>query len=535
MKFNLFFILSILIGLNLNAQTDINEDFESANPQYPWFADDAQMNLHFSNPFQNSSNNSAYVLEYEDVGGAFANVGFDYQENFDLSGTHEFSLMIYVPSSSISGNSPNQISLKLQNANLGSPWSTQTEIIKSIDLDQWQALTFDFNNDNYINLDPNSPPPSQRSDLNRLILQVNGENNNNTVTAYIDNFTYTSDAQPADDDNDPVFDDLVWQDEFNYTGALDPNKWFHQTQLPEGDSWFNGEIQHYTDRIDNAEVSNGTLNIKAKAETFTDQGVTKNYTSARLNSKFAFTYGKVEIKAKLPTGVGTWPALWLLGQNIDEDGAYWDNQDFDTTPWPACGEIDIMEHWGDNQDYVSSAIHTPSSFGGTVNHGGQTVNGASNDFHVYTMIWTQDDIEFQVDGVTHYTYDPSVQDDATWPFDEPQYLLFNVAILPNISPSFTQSDLEIDYVRVYQETLGNDTIRDKDDVKVYPNPVSDILQVKGLPQGTSYTIYNTLGQKVKQGKMNNDQIEVSELSKGIYYLKLVDQQQNILSKKLIRE
>ena len=532
---NIFSVLIVFTGISLFAQTDINEDFESNNSEYNWFADDAQIDTHFSNPQQNASNNSNYVLQYEDVGGNFANVGFDYGENFNLTGTHQFSLMIYVSSSTITGNSPNQISLKLQNANLGAPWSTQTEIIKSINLDQWQTVTFDFNNDNYVNLDPNSPPPSQRNDLNRLILQVNGEDNTDEVTAYIDDFIYTSDAPPADDDDDPVFDNLVWQDEFDYTGAVDPNKWFHQTLLPQGDSWFNGEIQHYTDRIENAEVNNGTLKIKAKAETFTDQGVTKDYTSARLNSKYAFTYGKVEIRAKLPSGVGTWPALWTLGQNINEDGAYWDNQGFDTTDWPACGEIDIMEHWGDNQDNVSSAIHTPSSFGGTVNTGGQTVNGVSNDFHVYTMIWTEDDIEFQVDGVTHYTYQPSVQDDATWPFDAPQYLLFNVAILPNIDSSFTQSNLEIDYVRVYQESLSNDSFTEKE-IKIFPNPVSDQLKVEGLNTESVYVIYNNLGQIVKKDNIKNNQpIQVNSLPKGLYYIKISDKKNSVINKKFIKE
>ena len=137
-------------------------------------------------------------------------------------------------------------------------------------------------------------------------------------------------------------------------------------------SWYNGELQHYTDRIENSYVQNGHLYLVAKNETFTDQGVTKNYTSARLNSKFAFTYGRIEVRASLPIGEGTWPAIWMLGKNISEPGAYWETQGFGTTSWPACGEIDIMEHWGSDQDYVQSALHTPSSSGNTVNKGGET-------------------------------------------------------------------------------------------------------------------------------------------------------------------
>ena len=167
-------------------------------------------------------------------------------------------------------------------------------------------------------------------------------------------------------------------------------KWHHQTQMPNGYSWFNGEIQHYTDRLDNSYVSNGTLKIIAKKETYTDQGHTKNYTSARLNSKFAFTYGKIEARAKLPQGIGTWPAIWMLGQNIDELGAFWQTQGYGSVPWPQCGEIDIMEHWGSNQNYVQSALHTPSSYGGTINHGGQYVPNATSQFNLYTLEWTEE-------------------------------------------------------------------------------------------------------------------------------------------------
>ena len=137
--------------------------------------------------------------------------------------------------------------------------------------------------------------------------------------------------------------ELVWSDEFDGTGAIDSDKWFHQTLLPNGNSWFNGELQHYTNRTDNSYLADGYLHIVAKKESFTDQGRTKSYTSARLNSKYAFTYGRVEISAKLPTGRGTWPAIWTLGQNITENGGYWTSTN-GTTGWPACDEVDIMQH-----------------------------------------------------------------------------------------------------------------------------------------------------------------------------------------------
>ena len=232
--------------------------------------------------------------------------------------------------------------------------------------------------------------------------------------------------------------------------AIDSEKWFHQTRLPNGGSWYNGEIQHYTNRTENAYVSDGTLKIVAIRESFTDQGVTKQFTSARLNSKYAFTYGRVDVRAKLPQGAGTWPAIWMLGKNITENGGYWQTQGFGTVGWPASGEIDIMEHWGSReQNYVSSALHTPSSSGNTVNVAGQYVATVSTEFHVYSLDWNADRMIFSVDGVEHYTYAPNDKNLDTWPFDTDQYLLLNFAIEPSIASSFNEGEMEVDYVRVY--------------------------------------------------------------------------------------
>ena len=246
---------------------------------------------------------------------------------------------------------------------------------------------------------------------------------------------------------------LVWADEFSGNGAIDTSKWYHQTFIPNGTGWYNGEVQHYTDRSDNSYVQNGNLHIVAKSEIFTDpvQGITKNYTSARLNSKYAFTYGRVEARAKLPFGIGTWPAMWTLGKNINETGAYWQTQGFGTTNWPACGEIDIMEHWGNNQNYIKSALHTPSSFGSTVNVGGIMSNDVSNTYHLYAMEWTPDKISFSLDGVEYYSYAPNPKDPNNWPFTEDQYLLLNIALESSIDPSFTQSEMVLDFIRVYQQ------------------------------------------------------------------------------------
>lgn len=258
---------------------------------------------------------------------------------------------------------------------------------------------------------------------------------------------------------DVVYKDLVWSDEFNTNGPVNINNWFHQTQLPAGGNWFNGEVQHYTNRIENSYVDNGSLKIVAKKESYTNQSVTKQYTSARLNSKFAYLYGRVDIKAKIPKDAGTWPALWLLGKNVNEDGAYFDNLGYGTTSWPACGEIDILEYGitrSKPDNYIQSAMHTPSSFGNTVDIGGVVVgDNIANNYHVYSMNWSPNQISFLVDGVEYWTYNPAVKNANTWPFDKEQYFLLNIAmggIAGPIDPSFSQTAMDIDYIRVYQNT-----------------------------------------------------------------------------------
>ena len=501
------------------AQVQLAQDnFEGTSTISSWFGDDCGMDNNFSNPFSGGINTSSKVLKYTDVGGQYANVRFDAGFNFNLANSAVFTLKIYVPSSGLTGTQPNRISLKLQNGSLGAPWSTQCEIIKSVVLNQWQTITFNFATDAFVNIDPTSINPVYRTDFNRVVLQVNGENNTSRVVAYLDDFYYTSTASTTSN--------LIWSDEFDGTGAVNNLKWHHQTQLPGGTSWYNGELQHYTNRQVNSSQANGVLSITAKKEVYTNQGgQTKQYTSARLNSKFAFKYGKVEVRAKLATGAGTWPAIWMLGKNIIEPGAYWSST-FGNTSWPACGEIDIIEHWGSNQNYVQSAMHTPSSFGNTTNLGGQTIATASSQFHIYTMEWTANSIIFSVDNVVHYVYNPAIKNASTWPFNAEQYLLLNIAIEPSIIPtSFVQTTMEIDYVRVYQQgALSTATIADKSNFRVYPNPVSEELNIAteiNYPV-TKANIYSITGQLLQSFsiKENETTINVSGLAPSIYFLEI---------------
>ena len=536
-------ILMIIISFSSHifAQNQTAEDdFEGNGTITNWFGDNCNIDTNQTNLYTDSSNNSATVLKYNDVGYTYSNVRFEINNTFNLSSDYVFTLKIYVPSSGLTGNQTNQVSLKLQDGSLNEPWSTQSEILKPIILDQWQTVSFDFLNDNYINLDQNSPPPTQRTDFNRVLIQVNGENNNDLVLAYIDDVYYNGTVAV-----DPIYDTLIWSDEFDGEGTIDSSKWYHQTLLPNGSSWYNNETQHYTDRIDNSNVSNGVLNIVGKKEVYNSQGVTKQYTSARLNSKFAFQYGKIEIRAKLPSGIGTWPAIWTLGKNINENGAYWDNQGYGTTSWPACGEIDIMEHWGYNQNYIQSATHTPSSYGGTVNIGGQVIPTASSEFHTYTLLWYPDKLIFSVDGNIHYTYKPIELNNDTWPFSEEQYLLLNFAILPDIGPNFLADTLEVEYVRIYQSApLSINEIDNSSSFGLIntPNPaknytiisynLSDNADVKLYIHDVNGQLIQTLIEEKQTAGQHQIKWNIDNLLSGIYFYTLKTEN-NIVTKKCI--
>ena len=518
MRHSLLLIIIYFFCFPLFSQ-NIEDDFEGNGTINEWVGDYCYVASSFVNPHVQGINTSSRVLKYSDTGGQYANVRFDLNENLDFSNKNSFTFKIYVPSTSITGNQINKVSVKLQNGTLSQPWTTQSEIIKYISLNEWQEITFNFENDSYINFNSSPTAPIERTDFNRVLIQVNGEDNYDHVTAYIDDFIF----EELEGENDPVYDQLIWSDEFDGSGAIDSDKWFHQTQLPSSGSWYNNEIQHYTDRIDNTYVSNGSMHLVAKKETYTDQGHTKQYTSARLNSKIAFTYGKVEVRAILPTGVGTWPAIWMLGKNISEGGAYWQTQGYGTVSWPACGEIDIMEHWGTNQNFVQSAMHTPSSHGGTVNHGGQTIPTASTAYHVYSLEWYPTKMVFKVDGVHHYTYQPEVRNASTWPFDADQYILLNTAIQPSITASFTESDMIIDYVRVYQESSLSTSNSTLNELIIYPNPTKDklILKTPSHLIGSKVIMYSTLGQSLLNFTLNevNTSIDLSSFKQGIYLLK----------------
>jgi beta-glucanase (GH16 family) len=226
---------------------------------------------------------------------------------------------------------------------------------------------------------------------------------------------------------------LIWSEEFDVAGAPNSAKWGYD--LGAG-GWGNAELQNYTNRTDNAIVSNGTLKITAKAESYNGSA----YTSARLLSKdkFSFKYGKIEARAKLPAGGGTWPAIWMLGNNIS------------TVGWPACGEIDVMEHVGNQLNKIFGTVHHPGHSGGNADGGTVVISNATTEFHVYAAEWTASSIKFSVDGNVFYTFSNT----SSLPFNQNFFIILNVAMGGNfggaIDPAFTSASMEVDYVRVYQ-------------------------------------------------------------------------------------
>ncbi|MDD5150478.1 MAG: glycoside hydrolase family 16 protein [Flavobacterium sp.] len=224
----------------------------------------------------------------------------------------------------------------------------------------------------------------------------------------------------------------IWSDEFDTNGTPDSSKWGYD--LGAG-GWGNNESQYYTNRPENVIVSNGTLKINTIKESYSGS----NYTSTRLLSKgkFSFKYGKVEFRAKFPTGGGTWPAVWMLGSNIDSVG------------WPACGEIDMLEEVGNQLNVNHSSLHSPGRSGNTPDTATVTVANGNTDFHIYTMDWRADFIKFYVDNQLYYSFINS----SSLPFNQNFFLIINCAIGGNfggtIDPNFVSSTFEIDYVRVY--------------------------------------------------------------------------------------
>ena len=233
----------------------------------------------------------------------------------------------------------------------------------------------------------------------------------------------------------------TWQDEFDYSGKPDPAKWGYDLG---GHGWGNNELQFYTDSADNAFVRDGVLHIVARRESRDGRA----YTSTRLISKGKgdFLYGRFEVRAKLPSGRGTWPAIWML----PTDWKYGD--------WPRSGEIDIMEHVGFDPERVHISVHTQAynHVAGTQRTATRIVDGVMEDFHLYSVDWTPESIRGYIDDIPMFAFANEGTGPDAWPFDQRFHFLLNVAVGGNwggkegVDDSVFPATLQVDYVRAYE-------------------------------------------------------------------------------------
>jgi len=235
---------------------------------------------------------------------------------------------------------------------------------------------------------------------------------------------------------------LVWSDEFDYEGLPNPDKWSYEEGYVR-----NKELQYYTsNRPENARVQDGMLIIETHQDNYEGHEITS--ASVHTKDKAEWTYGKIEVRAKLPTGLGTWPAIWMLGANYKE-----------TAGWPECGEIDIMENVGFDPDIIHANIHTKA-----YNHAIDTnkgdkirVDAPYDNFYVYKIEWTEEKIDFFVDDSLYFTFENEGTGNDAWPFDKPHYLILNTAFggtwggRQGVDAAVLPQQYFIDYVRVYQK------------------------------------------------------------------------------------
>lgn len=232
---------------------------------------------------------------------------------------------------------------------------------------------------------------------------------------------------------------LTWSEEFAYSGSPNAESWGYETGYIR-----NNELQYYTDELENVRVEDGLCIIRASLEG------EDSITSASINTydRKEFLYGRIEVRAQIPSALGSWPAIWMLGTNMSELG------------WPACGEIDIMEHVGYDPDRIHANIHT-KAFNHVIgtNKGNQIeVKDPWSDFHIYAVEWFEDHMDFFMDDSLYFSFENDMAgSNDTWPFDKPHYLLLNLAYggswggSRGVDTSLLPLEYKIDYVRYYQK------------------------------------------------------------------------------------
>jgi beta-glucanase (GH16 family) len=332
---------------------------------------------------------------------------------------------------------------------------------------------------------------------------------------------------------------LVWEDDFNGS-SLDQSKWTHD--IGTGSQygmwgWGNGEKQYYQSQNTTVDSGIATITVKEEPNGIIDSWSAASYfSSSKITTKglFNFRYGKVEARIKTIDGQGFWPAFWMLPSNGS---------------WPCDGEIDIMEQWGN--DYLtnstSGAAHLGTCPYSSSTHFYETSSSYissgsyADDFHTYSVIWKEDTITWYVDEIELFSLNPSsywsIPSQSAWPFNANEwYLMINLAITqagPNSNTVFP-NQMEIDYVRVYQENLTNSiNIDNKNKYTFFPNPANDVLTIQGK-NVSRIKIFNIHGNIVLSKNVNNNKkVDISILNKGMYLVELEDYFGFKINKKVI--
>lgn len=394
-------------------------DFETATT---WVDFDGGAVTTIANPVSNADNNSANVGQMiKNAGQVWGGSHTTLAAPMDFNNNNTFSMKVY------SIKAGTKVLLKVENS--GDNNINYEKEVTMTQTNAWETLTFDYS----------AIPTSNTYDRVVLIFDLGTQGDGSAnFTFYFDDITLYNVAPPACTSGatgNTVGTDytLVWADEFSEDGAPCHENWDYDLG---GGGWGNGEVQIYTNSTDNASISGGTLKITADKD-----GTTYNSARIKTQNKFDFTYGKVEVRAKLPASQGTWPAIWMLGSNFPSVG------------WPHCGEIDIMEQTGSNKNEVLGTTHWFNTAGNNNASFGQTtaITNASTEFHTYELEWSPQDIRIFLDGVQYYI----ITNDNNLPFHADFFIILNVAmggtLGGTIDPAFTQDTMEVDYVRVYQK------------------------------------------------------------------------------------
>jgi beta-glucanase (GH16 family) len=314
---------------------------------------------------------------------------------------------------------------------------------------------------------------------------------------------------------------VVWSDEFE-SATLDESKWKFDIG---GNGWGNNEAQFYTDSPTNFSISGGEATITAREEQF----ATNDYTSSKILSKglFDVKFGKIEARIKCPMGKGLWPAFWMLGANISQ------------VSWPACGEIDVMEHIN-NDPKINGTAHWDNV--GHVYMGGISTLDAS-EYHIYAVEWTSTNIKWFADGNLYYQLNINNGINGTNEFQLPFYLILNLAVggnwpgYPDATTVFP-AEMKIDYVRVYKDQ-SEASIAENElaNITVSPNPTTGILSIQNTAPTklSNYSVFGLDG-KLKQSEkleINQNEIDLSKLENGVYFLRLTNEFSQEITQKII--